>query len=58
MQLYLDCAGVLADFDAAATELLRMPPADLKSGTDFWSSGSGWRVTLTSTVRYRSCAMP
>jgi 5'(3')-deoxyribonucleotidase len=26
MQLYLDCDGVLADFERAATELLRMPP--------------------------------
>lgn len=26
MQLYLDCDGVLADFDRAATELLGMPP--------------------------------
>ncbi|HEV2568725.1 5' nucleotidase, NT5C type [Sphingomonas sp.] len=26
MQLYLDCDGVLADFDKAATELLGMPP--------------------------------
>jgi len=26
VQLYLDCDGVLADFDRAATELLRMPP--------------------------------
>jgi len=26
VQLYLDCDGVLADFDRAATELLGMPP--------------------------------
>jgi 5'(3')-deoxyribonucleotidase len=26
MQLYLDCDGVLADFERAATEMLRMPP--------------------------------
>jgi hypothetical protein len=26
MQLYLDCDGVLADFDRAATDLLGMPP--------------------------------
>lgn len=26
MQLYLDCDGVLADFDRAATEILGMPP--------------------------------
>ena len=26
MQLYLDCDGVLADFDRAATQLLGMPP--------------------------------
>lgn len=26
MQLYLDCDGVLADFDRSATELLGMPP--------------------------------
>ena len=39
MQLYLDCDGVLADFDRAATELLRMPPRQFEKRhgpPEFW----------------------
>ena len=39
MQLYLDCDGVLADFDRAATELLRMPPRQFekrRGPPEFW----------------------
>ena len=39
MQLYLDCDGVLADFDRAATELLGMPPRQFEkrhSLAAFW----------------------
>lgn len=39
MQLYLDCDGVLADFDRAATELLGMAPRmfEKRHGlSDFW----------------------
>jgi hypothetical protein len=39
MQLYLDCDGVLADFDRAATELLKMPPRQFEKGhglPEFW----------------------
>jgi hypothetical protein len=31
MQLYLDCDGVLADFDKAATDLLNMPPRQFEN---------------------------
>lgn len=40
MQLYLDCDGVLADFNRAATELLGMPPRafeKLRGIGAFWS---------------------
>jgi hypothetical protein len=39
MQLYLDCDGVLADFDKAATELLKMPPRQFEKRfgpPEFW----------------------
>ena len=39
MQLYLDCDGVLADFDRAATELLRMAPRQFEKRhglPEFW----------------------
>ena len=40
-QLFLDCDGVLADFDDAATEIFGMPPrdAEAKIGTEkFWAT--------------------
>jgi hypothetical protein len=39
MQLYLDCDGVLADFEKAATELLKMPPRPFEKRhglPEFW----------------------
>jgi hypothetical protein len=39
MQLFLDCDGVLADFDMAATELLGMPPRQFEKRhglPEFW----------------------
>lgn len=39
MQLYLDCDGVLADFDRAATDLLGMPPRQFEKRhgpREFW----------------------
>jgi hypothetical protein len=39
MQLYLDCDGVLADFERAATQLLRMPPRQFQKRhglPEFW----------------------
>ncbi|MCC2981343.1 hypothetical protein [Sphingomonas sp. IC4-52] len=39
MQLYLDCDGVLADFDRAATELLGLPPRQFEKRFglgEFW----------------------
>lgn len=39
MQLYLNCGGVLADFDKAATELLKMPPRQFEKRfgpPEFW----------------------
>lgn len=39
MQLYLDCDNVLADFDGAATQLLRMPPRQFQKRhglPEFW----------------------
>jgi hypothetical protein len=39
MQLYLDCDGVLADPDRAATELLKMPPREFEKRhgrPEFW----------------------
>jgi hypothetical protein len=39
MQLYLDCDGVLADFDRAATELLQLPPRQFEKRyglPEFW----------------------
>lgn len=39
MQLYLDCDGVLADFDKAASELLQMPPTEFEKRhgrPEFW----------------------
>lgn len=39
MQLYLDCDGVLADFDLAATRLLHMPPRQFEKRyglPEFW----------------------
>lgn len=40
MQLYLDCDGVLADFDKAATELLGMPPRTFEKRRGI---GAFWR---------------
>jgi hypothetical protein len=40
MQLFLDCDGVLADFDSAATSIFGMPPreAEAQIGSDaFWA---------------------
>lgn len=39
MHLYLDCDGVLADFDRAATELLHMTPRQFEQRHglgEFW----------------------
>ncbi|HEX8421607.1 MAG TPA: hypothetical protein VF638_16485, partial [Sphingomonas sp.] len=39
MRLFLDCDGVLADFDMAATELLGMPPRQFEKRyglPEFW----------------------
>jgi hypothetical protein len=44
MQLFLDCDGVLADFDRAATELLGIPPCvfQKRHGIDtFWRELAG-----------------
>lgn len=38
-QIYLDCDGVLADFDRSATIILGMPPGDfeeLEGSAEFW----------------------
>jgi hypothetical protein len=46
MQLYLDCDGVLADFDRAATEMLGAPPRafEAKHGAGaFWKRIAGHR---------------
>ena len=40
MQLYLDCDGVLADFDRAATDLLGMPPRAFQKRR---GTGAFWR---------------
>ncbi|WIW90237.1 hypothetical protein K3M67_19500 (plasmid) [Sphingobium sp. V4] len=40
MQLYLDCDGVLADFDRAATDLLGMPPRAFQKRR---GKGAFWR---------------
>ncbi len=40
MQLYLDCDGVLADFDRAATDLLGMPPRAFQKRR---GTGTFWR---------------
>jgi hypothetical protein len=40
MQIYLDCDGVLADFDRAATELLGMPPRSFEKRRGI---GAFWR---------------
>lgn len=58
-QLFLDCDGVLADFDAAATKLFGMPPreAEAKIGTPaFWARIRNQRgfyrhLSLTSDAR-------
>lgn len=44
MQLYLDCDGVLADFERAAIELLRMPPRQFEKRhglPTFWKRLAG-----------------
>jgi hypothetical protein len=57
MQLYLDCDGVLADFDSAATGLLGAPPRVFQKRHglgEFWNVSS---ATPISMARFRSCPM-
>ncbi|HEY0625519.1 MAG TPA: hypothetical protein VGD10_02180 [Allosphingosinicella sp.] len=48
-QLYLDCDGVLADFDRGATEILGMPP---KKFQDRYNPGLFWKKLATAPDFY------
>lgn len=53
MQVYLDCDGVLADFDRAAIQLLGMPPREYEKRHGKGPSGANWPGIPISTDHCR-----
>ena len=52
-QLYLDCDGVLADFDGGATEILGMPPRNFQQK---FGPGKFWQKLATAPDFYANLA--
>ena len=44
MQVFLDCDGVLADFDKYASQLLGMPPREFEATKHNGNSGPMWKI--------------